>query len=101
MGTQVADKCDKYRYNDHIAHKNVWFRYSYTCSKKNLAKTYTFEKFRFLPPGGFCVSTIISALESNLILQSYQLGQTRKGLESAVSGQGSPSKEKYNSFNLS
>ena len=55
MGTQAADKCDKYRYNDHIAHKNVWFRYSYTCSKKNLAKTYTFEKFRFLPPGGFCV----------------------------------------------
>ena len=60
MSTQAADKYDKYRYNDHIAHRNVWYRYNYTCSKKHLAKTYTFEKFRFLPHGGFCVSTIIS-----------------------------------------
>ena len=39
MGTQTADKCDKYRYTDHIVYQDVWFMYSNTCSNKNLAKT--------------------------------------------------------------
>ena len=39
MGTQAADKCGEYRYDDHIAQTHVWFRYSNACSNKNLAKT--------------------------------------------------------------